>query len=591
MPKTEPSLLTHPSTEIINPVASAFQFYLLQLHEQYPGIFAQFAISDIDPTAPLAQNIPTPYQIHGRLFFKGFAINEKPFEYTRNPLTQTQTNTILDPIKLAVNQTEHSLNHHDPVEDSLSQFCELRQAVLQSTLFYLQETTSDTPSPDEHIRLAFNQTDFINEMIKPIQTVQPKYTNEQIERILNYRNQTNRHTLTSDGIHLLRGLLAAGFNGLKTPAQVQALGFTKIAGAVLFKIISEAEIQGSHPLPTPLKKFITKITNAPGNDADIIFRLLLEQHEQNLKTEFSLETLLKHLKHDPDPKRKADIKDTLDYFTNNLKNILINHDFLAFHAHSFTILFEHFQHCMETLSPHPETQYAYQLCVLDFMNEQFDHYKDYPAIMPHAISLLENMSFPKKHFHAHSAKKKHQACLERCEDQRKIESLKRFSKTLKPMEIMDGPEHSVEALIKKASDGKSQPRFIKSNQRTKSSFTLVNAEESGKRRKEKFSRGISHLNLFTSRPRTNSLEDAGMVREETSPKVSPRFTRKKHPRHDAQIQMDSSPEPSPNQPRKPKHKARKTEIAPVFSSSPPKREVTMPDLGVKTLIRQKRLSQ
>lgn len=598
MPNTEPMPPAHASTEIINPVASAFQFYLLQLHEQYPGILAQFAVSDIEPGEPSAQDVPRPYQLEGRLFFKNFSIDNNLFEFTRHPLTQDQTKHILDPIKMAVHETEASLTQHAPVEDSLSKFSDLRHSVLQSTLFYLKETTGDTHSPDQHISLALNQSDALEDAIKLITHLQPHYTLANIKGTLDTRERINHLMLTSDGIHLLKGLLASGHQGIPTPLATQALGAAKVAGAILFKVISEIEIQMNQPLALPLKKFITKISNIGDSNIQNLFTTLREQHESVLKAIFTISPLLDALKEPNEVKAKSDIETTLTYLTTNLNSLANNLDFQAFQEHSFTILFSHFLESCHALAQHPPTKLAYQARILDFMTEAFAQYKAYPDVIPLAISLLETMHFPrKKHLHTNAVFKQHQDCLTRCQMQARSDALKRFSSTLKPIKIKDDADHTLEALVKKASDQRISAKTIKISDRTQSSFTLVNGdEESGKSRKEKFSRGLSHLNLFTTRPRTKSQETVETLDEEnTSPKVSPRFRRKKHPRHEAEGQptASSSPEPSPNTPRKPKHKARKTETAPpLFSSSPPKAHVAMPDERVnKTPYRQKRLSQ
>ncbi|HEU5280969.1 MAG TPA: hypothetical protein VFU82_03195 [Gammaproteobacteria bacterium] len=136
MPNTE---RTHLSTEIINPVAAAFQHYIQQLHEQYPGVFTRFGA---DANDPYFETIKHTYTIDGRLFFDKFEVNKESFHFTHDPLSPDQIEKILDPINTAcIHQGLSPFNNPKAIQMLLSQLAILRQAVFKAVLANIPEPT------------------------------------------------------------------------------------------------------------------------------------------------------------------------------------------------------------------------------------------------------------------------------------------------------------------------------------------------------------------------------------------------------------------------------------------------------------------
>lgn len=427
----------------------------------------------------------------------------------------------------------------------------IKRAIRESALLYIEATSSKLSlSPHEYISQAFEEHDSsMKELIEFFSNVTPKYTKETIEMLLACRKNSNQTMITTDGINLLNGFFVYGPEGHKTPKDVQAIARARIAGAVLFKVISEAETKTAAPLDFALKKFVTKVTNSPLDDADAIFEWLLQEHETSLIGQLSLNSLYDRLERPFDEKNKTAIDETINAIPMKLKGIIDYAAFASFHAHSFMILFKQLLQDSQQLSTHPEIQANYHAKVLNFMVNHFDQFKHHPSAIPDAIALLEAMHFPKKHLHIHSNHKQHQDCLARCRalPVARQEHVEKFEVLLRHA----SKEAEDEEIIKR------QAKFDASKLRSRSVFledaALVRSLPDEVNRRELFRRGLSSFKMTLQRRSVshdvgNALSSGEPVKAftpSTSPKTTPKYSKKKPRSPEVPRKQDATQAESP----------------------------------------------
>lgn len=577
MPKTYPNLLRY-SLDDIDPVKMAFQYYLLQLHEKYPGFLAQFAIDQTERIVSDALPAPCPYSFHGRLFFSSFSINNEVFEPRYDE--EFKAKKMLHPIKQAMDKTEKSLAENKNLLTTLYAFNEVNRAVLETTLNFLKSQNPNRPKEStkttDLISQAVNRKpEILESLITQFSQSSLSYTLKNIATILEYRMAIADSFFQLPSGNLIEHLLLNGLEGhVASPALIEQTKI-KIAGAIIFKLIAEAEI-GFSPLTAIQKRIMTRICHIPTNDPEAILKSTRDEYKAKLQTSLSSEAMLKQLVSGKDNPEVDPIQSQLGLFSSNLNNELAQSDFIALGENAFIVLFTHLNQYSQALSDYKNTQAQVNLAICAFIFNHFNEISDAKEALYEAVAVLNSLRFAEKEDRRTLSpfRKFHQDCLKkytaRLDELHRLEqneTLKAFASTLRPVSIKSGEAYEAETkeLLKKASEGKRASFHPVIDQRTKSSFSLTQPEKPHDLR-----RHLSHFNLF------HPHESVPVKEKPTKPsRFSPHFHRRKHQRRsDSEAPLASTtqaPIVAPNNISPlthPKRKTRKREIPETPENTP-----------------------